>query len=299
VWSGKDYIKGANVGVSNYLTSKDAENMIRSFINNQKDTDCALSPYLNLDNHHPEVIVLFTEGQLRSEQLTTYADSLLKFRSILSSAQSSLQAPFVDMSSAFDMSVVNIVTSIQESTGSTFYFGKGTPLLTDILSRDENAVSSSRHHIEEILRKKSAIFSNGKTDLIIVYLSTMTESSDKFTETDSTISEVHKLILSHTDDYVCVYTALSYENPEFMKFGAKNVPMKRFLSGSLQGNGTNGTVPTDNTTSNNSVPVFRQYFGGWFWELFVVMAVLLPFLIIGTYSIDSIQTPLFEDKKKN
>jgi len=126
----------------------------------------------------------------------------------------------------------------------------------------------------------------------------MTASPAKFTETDNTISEVHKLITAHTDNYLSIYSAQAYDNPEFnMEFGTKQpqqVLMKRYLSATLQTNGTNGT-----NGSNSTVPIFRQYFGGWFWELFLTMLVLVPLLIIGTYSIDSIQTPIFDAKKKN
>jgi len=293
VWSGKDYITGPNVGVSTSITSIDAENMIRSFIL-KRNTESALSQYLHLDQKRPEVIVLFTDAQLRSEQLTTYAADLLKFRNILSTAASSLQAPFVDMRTAFDSNIVNVVYSIQEVSGMVFYFGKGTPLLSDILSRDEKTVSASRNNLEETLKKHTQIFSNGKTDLIIVYLSTT--GSKKFTETDTTISEVHKFISSRTNDYVSVYTALAYDNPEFnVEFGSTDeiqpVISKRYVFETSQDNNTNGT--------NTTVPVFRQYFAGWFWELFVTLLILVPLLIIGTYAIDSIQTPLFEAKKKN
>jgi len=295
VWSGKDYIIRPNVGVSTYLTSNDAEIMIRSFIQNEKEDSeySPLSQYLHTGNQ-PEIMVLFTEVQLRSDQLTTYSDSLSKFRNILSSAPTSLQAPFMDMPSAFDGNILNIVNSVQEVHGRVFYFGKGSPLLNDIISREQNTVVASRSDFEGTL-KNSNIFSNGKTDLIIIYLSTMTASPAKFTETDTIISEVNKYISSITDDYLCVYTGLAYDNPEFnMEFGIKRTIMnKRYLSSTLQDN--NGTT---NGTKNSTVPIFRQYFGGWFWELFLTMLVLIPFLIIGTYSIDSIQTPLFEPKKK-
>jgi len=290
VWSGKNYISGANVGISKSLTSTDVEIMLQSFIAYEPSI-CALSQYIHTDEH-PEVIVLFAEAQLRSEQLSTNAESLLKFRNILSTAKSSLQAPFIDMSSAFDIHVMNIVRDVQTVSGKIFYFGKGTTLFNDILRLEENTVSSQISKIEDILNKNSKIYSNGKTDFIIVYISTL-EGSAKFTETDNIISEVHNLISSHTDNYLCVYTALAYDNPEFNIQFVTGIPVAKryFLQDTNNTNNTNAT--------NGTVPVFRQYFGGWFWELFLTMFLLVPLLIIGTYAIDSIQTPLFEDKKKN
>jgi len=277
VWSGKDgYISGDNVGISKDLSSKDVENMLLG--------------YIVKNDEHPEVLVLFAEAQLRSEQLSTYAGSLAKFRNILKTAKSSLQAPYVDMKNAFDVNVINIARII---SGEVFYFGKGSPLLNDISRTKEKVVSNRILKVEEILNKHSSIYTDGKTDIVIIYLSNSERSAAKFTETDNIISQVHNLISSHTDNYLCAYTALAYDNPEFNIEFASTGPeeKKRFI---LQ-NTTNNT--------NGTVPVFRQYFGGWFWELFITLMLLVPLLIIGTYAIDSIQTPILEpekaDDKKN
>jgi len=140
-----------------------------------------------------------------------------------------------------------------------------------------------------LLKKTSKIFTNGVTDLIVVYLSAVHESPAKFAETDYILGNVHTLISSQTSDYVSVYTALAYDNPDFnFDFGSRQTVAKRFI---LQSN-------SSSNNSNTSVPIFRQYFGGWFWELFVCMLIMIPLLVIGTYSIDSIQTPIFESKKK-
>jgi hypothetical protein len=309
LWSGKDFIKGEHVGVSNYVTETDIEILLRSLIHKQYNIG-TLSQYVD-STYHPEVLVIFAEAQLRSEQLSTYASSLLKFREILRSAESSLQAPFVDMPTAFDIHLVNVVKSVHEAQGDVFYLGKGSPLLKDILNRDPNTIVTTVAAMENTLKKNEKIFSNGKTDIIIVYLSTMTESSGKFKVTDSVISDIHGLISSQTDDYVCVYTGLAFDNPEYnVDFGSKQTSSRKRHISSMQAGNDTAPAPAPeispspapmkpNATNNGTVPVFRQFFGGWFWELFVCMIVMLPFLIIGTYAIDSIQTPIFESKKKN
>jgi len=311
LWSGKDFVKGEHVGVSHYVTPHDTEILLLSLIHKEINIG-VLSPYVD-SKYHPEVLVLFAEAQLRSEQLSTYASSLTKFREILRSAESSLQAPFVDMPTAFDSHLVNVVNSVHQKEGSIFYVGKGSPLLKDILNSDRNTFVTTLRDFERIIKKDDKIFSNGKTDLVIVYLSSMTESSGKFKDTDMAISDIHRVISSKTDDYVCVYTGLAYDNPEYnVEFGVRQ-SFKRHISSMQQfGNDTvpspvpspmpNGTVPSPSPMppgNNTEIPIFRQFFGGWFWELFVCMIVMLPFLIIGTYAIDSIQTPLFEPKKKN
>jgi len=292
VWSGTDYLKGSN-RVSQYITPGETEQLIRSFVNRGPFSGI-LSDYVNFDsNHQPEVIVLFIEAQLRSEQLSTYASSLTSFKNILKNSPSSLQVPFVDMSSAFDGHVIQIVKSINEATGKVYYFGKGSHLLQDILQLNPNTVIGLKPDFENTIKKNSKIFTNGVTDLILVYFSAHHESPDKFAETDSVITNVHTLISSHTSDYVSVYTALAYDNPEFnYEFGGdkRKTVAKRFILQSHNGTSNN---------SNQSVPsIFRQYFGGWFWELFICLLIMIPLLVIGTYGIDSIQTPIFESKKK-
>jgi len=312
LWSGKDFVKGEHVGVSNYVNSLDTEILLLSLITKQNNIG-GLSSYVD-SKYHPEVLVLFAEAQLRSEQLSTYASSLTKFREILRNAESSLQAPFVDMPTAFDIHLINVVKSVHQNQGNLFYVGKGSPLLKDILIRDPKTVVTTLGAFENTIKKNDEIFSNGKTDLIIVYLSSLIECSGKFKETDIAISDIHGIIASKTDDYVCVYTGLAYDNPEYnVEFGTRQpASRKRHMASILQNATAPEPSPAPSTdapmapspmmpanATNATIPIFRQFFGGWFWELFVCMLVMLPFLIIGTYAIDSIQTPLFEPKKKN
>jgi len=154
VWSGTDYLKGSNIRESRYITPGETEQLIRSFVNRDHFRGI-LSDYANFDsNKRPEVIVLFIEAQLRSEQLSTYAHSLISFRDILKTSASSLQVPFVDMSTAFDGHVINIVKSIHETKGKVYYFGKGSHLLKDILYLNpDNTVVVHKHELENTFKK--------------------------------------------------------------------------------------------------------------------------------------------------
>jgi len=289
VWSGKNYIKGQNVGVSDYVTTSEVEDMLRSFFKGESHS--FLTQYVDISLGAPEVVVLFAEAQLRSEQLSIYASSLGQLKELIRNSESSLSVPFVDMPSAFDINVANIAYTAK-STGKVFYIGKGSALLHDIKRRVPETIVTVTEDLEFNLKRNSPIFSDGVTDFIVIYLPKTTASTEKFEETDKVIHKVNSVVSTYTPNYVCAYTALAYDNPEFnMEFGEKMITTKRYVSYSLQvHNGTNDT--------NSTVPVFRQYFGGWFWELFVTMLVLVPLLITGTYAIDSIQTPLFDPKMK-
>jgi len=166
-----------------------------------------------------------------------------------------------------------------------------------ILSREEKTITADFvSSMPNLLNKYEKVFSDGKTDLIIVYLSGSGDA--KFEQTDKVIADVHRQISAVTENYVCVYTGLSYDNPDY-NVDFSGTKQQHYALPSLKRYIHQVANNTPNGTSNGSVPVFRQYFGGWFWELFVVMLVLVPLLIIGTYAIDSIQTPIFEAKKKN
>jgi hypothetical protein len=289
VWSGKNYIKGQNVGVSDYVTASEVEDMLRSFFKGESHS--FLTQYVDTSVGSPEVVLLFAEAQLRSEQLSIYASELGQLKDLIRNSESSLSAPFVDMPSAFDINVANIAYQAK-SSGKVFYIGKGSVLLHDIKHKVPETIVAISEDTEHTLKRNSAIFSDGVTDFIVIYLPKTTANSEKFKETDKTIRKVNSIVSTYTPNYVSAYTALAYDNPEFnMEFGEKTIITKRYVSYSLQtSNGTNVT--------NGTVPVFRQYFGGWFWELVVTLVVLVPLLIIGTYAIDSIQTPLFDPKMK-
>jgi len=267
------------------------EDMLRSFF--KSESHSFLTQYVDTSKGSPEVVILFTEAQLRSEQLSIYASSLGQLKDLIKNSESSLSAPFVDMPSAFDNNVADIAHHASKS-GEVFYIGKGSALLHDIIRKAPTTKQMAPHDLDKTLKSNSGIFSDGVTDLIVIYLSKTTANTEKFEETDKVIKRVNSIVSSQTQNYVCAYTALAYDNPEFnMEFGEKTIITKRYVSYSLQSN--NGTNNTNNT-NGTSVPIFRQYFGGWFWELFVTMLVLIPLLVTGTYAIDSIQTPLFDPK---
>jgi hypothetical protein len=297
VWSGKNYIKGQNVGVSDYVTSSEVEDMLRSFF--KSESHSFLTQYVDTSKGSPEAVILFAEAQLRSEQLSIYASSLIQLKESIKHSESSLSAPFVDMPSAFDNNVANIAYHAKKSSGKVIYIGKGSALLHDIKRKSPETIEASYESLDNTFKRNSGIFSDGVTDLIVIYLPKMNANTEKFEESDKVIHRVNSIVTSLTQNYVCAYTALAYDNPEFnMEFGEKTIMTKRYVSYTLQG--TNGTNNSNNT-NGTSVPIFRQYFGGWFWELFVTLLVLIPLLITGTYAIDSIQTPLFDPKmnKKN
>jgi len=253
----------------------------------------------------PEVVILFLEPELRSEDLSVYASSFTNLKNLLKTEKSSLYAPFVDLELSLESTVLSLVDTTVSNSGKVFHVGGSRPSFAQ--SRPKTVINIA--DVQEIITEYSQIFTNSKTDLIIVYLSSNGASQEKFKETDTVINLVHTIISSSTTKYVALYTALSYADPH-LQMDYSSSHLKRSLSQtgnntapspsivpvpSPFSNGTNTTVPTN---GNTTIPIFRQYFGGWFWELVIVCTVLIPLLLISVFAIDSIQTPIFESKKK-
>jgi hypothetical protein len=245
-----------------------------------------LSQYAS-PNLYPEVIIIFAERKIRSDQLSVHKSAFTNLRQLIQTEKSSLVAPFVDLSVSFDNSILKM---IHNTEGKIFYVGKGSTLLRDLKTLNPAPTIVSKDKLEETI--SDSIFTNGVTDLIIVYLdSYYSDLDNKFKESDATIKYVQSFISSKTSKYVGVYTGLEYDEPHLTtKFmGAGFQHEKRFILQMINGTSPNGTIP-----------IFRQFFGGWFWELFLICIILVPLLIIGVCAIDGIQTPIFPksvDKK--
>jgi len=289
IWCGEGYLRDRNIAVSNTVSIGDVENLMRSFVATSSVQEGVLSQYLS-PNLHPEVVVVFAERKIRSDQLSIHKNSFTNLRNLIQTEKSSLVAPFVDLSVSFDNTIINMAHTTQ---GKVFYVGKGSTLLQD-LKTQKSALTVVSQKLEETV--PDSVFSNGVADLIVVYLdSFFTDLDNKFKESDATIKNVQSFISSKTTKYVGVYIGLEYDEPHLTsKFVGSEMPVskheKRYF---LQMSNVTATV-------NATVPLFRQFFGGWFWELFLVCIILVPLLTVGMFAINGIQTPIFPksiDKK--
>jgi len=295
VWSGENYINAKNVGISTTISYTDVELILQSFISTTSLEGTKLSIYL--PNKQPEVLVVFVESELRSDQLSLFSQYFTNLMNLMETSSSSLFMPFVDLCVSLDSTIANIAYSTKHNSGKVIYFGKGTILLRDIKNRVSSTIISSINDMENVLKNQNEIFSNGVTDLIIVHLDSRTISlEEKFSFSDSTISRVQSIVSSNTKEFIGVYTSLAYDDPE-LNLDFVRVHSKRFIQApTAQNVSINGT--TSNSTNGTTAPqTFKKFFGGWFWELFLVCLVLIPLLIVGVYAINAIQTPLYESKK--
>jgi len=297
IWSGAGYLTGQNIAVTNTLTPSEVGDLLYSFASSSGKTG-VLSQYAS-PKSIPEVIVIFAEHKIRSDQVSTHKKSFTNLKNYLQTEESSLFAPFVDLAVSFDSFVVNLayttqVQNGQVQNGQVFYVGKGSILLHDLTRRVPSTTILTLEKFAQVF-SKSAIFSNGVTDIIIVYLDSKLPSLDiKFKESDDTIKSVQTLVSSKTSKYVSAYVGLECDELQLTTKFADREPQYVYNSKRFILQYANGTSNNTNAT----IPIFRQYFGGWFWELFLICIILIPLLIIGVFGINGIQTPIFEDVKK-
>jgi len=137
--------------------------------------------------------------------------------------------------------------------------------------------------MDELNNIPNSIYTNSKTDLIIVHLGTNDNAKERYDNSVSTIINLNQHISTQTSKYLAVYTGLSYDAPpkSLHTYSKRNVFQ------------TSDIVFDQNNCTNcsNGSGWFFTYFGGWFWEVLLFVVITTPVLVAGIYAIDSIQSP--------
>jgi len=164
----------------------------------------------------PEVVVVFVENKLRTDQFTQYTRQSAKehqtfnrLRTAFKSSKSSASCPCVLASEYLPLSdVISQTTNdlLQSSPTSTVYIvndQSATQIQSGVISR------TLVQFLQEI-SLGNAIFSNGVTDFVAIYFSPKEENTQATTlsEDDSYIGTIHQIINKETDgNYIAVFTA--------------------------------------------------------------------------------------------
>eukprot|EP01124_Arcella_intermedia_P019454 TRINITY_DN2676_c0_g1_i1.p1 TRINITY_DN2676_c0_g1~~TRINITY_DN2676_c0_g1_i1.p1 ORF type:complete len:303 (+),score=64.47 TRINITY_DN2676_c0_g1_i1:50-958(+) len=239
-----------------------------------------------------EINFIFVEPQMRSYHISLYKDSFPHLRKMMKE-QFSLQIPSIDLQFSLRGSLINAAQKNINRQGKVIYAGSSSSVQQDLMTKFPQTISTSIANLKDVIAE-NALLLNKVPDLVIVYLDSKSSNLEyKYKESDNTINQVIQDLDSLTGDYTAIYTALQYDDPHYTTSFATSLSQKRFALEVLD-----ILNSTSNTSSNSTIPVFRQYFGGWFWELFLVCMFVIPSLLIGVFSINNVQTPLFETKKK-
>ncbi|EGG19884.1 hypothetical protein DFA_06987 [Cavenderia fasciculata] len=272
--------------VINTFEASQFESMLNSMIKGQS------TPLIK--KHMPELITIFVEDTLRTDELSTILGSykqnsdggdLSAIKSNMESAGSSVFIPYATTSG-------NFVSSILNSLASDFQ--------GQIYVASESASSfkiAGASHIELTNIKKSlpsSIFSNQVADILVVVL----PKTESYAQHNEHIKQVSKIVESK--DTVTFFTAenitplsfnLDQENEVVSSFGSRAFdPVVNANSSS----GSNSSASSSSSSSGGKTgggDDYFNYFTGPVLETYLVVMILLAILFTGICCIGDLQVP--------
>lgn len=293
MWSDKQLFTKSQV--TDTVSTEDIDFALTSLFNKNTNKASKISSVFNEDATTPEVVILFVESKLRTDQVpfiasaygSTPGGSLSHLKSSMEAAKSTLAMPYAAVSGVtlLDQTLLDLID--QTASGNVFMSSVGGSQLFSRIKQLSSVKSVELSNIMSTLQANNA-FTNGVADLVIVCFDTTSD----FSQHDSIIADLLKSI-SAKGNYVAAYTAnmpsasnmiWTFEEHNKEEF-ARIVDL--YMDEPLtDGNGTG------NTTNPNSTHHKRiNYFPGPFLEALLVVAILLTMLFTGACAIFSLQTP--------
>jgi len=215
MWSNTEYFVGRNVHVDGYLSSEE----VSHFLTKQESK---IQKYLNEKRIEPEVIFVFVEPELRTEQFPMLANShsshpnggaFGKLKGTMESySTSSISIPYTHVGDSNTIAS-SIISKLKRNLaeGAKILLAKDT---------DSNILGSIESEIERVSldQLKSAsnkwdLLSNGKTDVIVVCFNSPVLHMDNIDQVTSNYAAddayINSLLHSFGSSYLAIFTAES------------------------------------------------------------------------------------------
>lgn len=287
MWSDKQIFSKTHV--LDTITTGDVEYALSSLFHKNTNKESKLATSFNEDVAATELVILFVEPELRTDQVpyiasayaSTPGGSLSHLKKAMETATSSLSIPYaaVDVS-LFDSVIEDIVDQVD---GQVFISAFDGSNLFSRLRYLDSVTSVTIASLTDTLNAAS-VFDNHKTDLVVVCF----EPSNLLASHDRSIGQL-MASFGNKGNYVAMYAA--------------NMPVKNELSWTFEthsraefqrnvelymfdvDNSSNGTHQTNSTSTT------INYFPGPFLEALLVCAILIAMLFTGACAIFGLQTP--------
>jgi len=294
MWSDKQIFSYPKSQFVDTISTKDIDFALASLLKTRTNENSKLSTSFNENMGAPEVVVLFIEPELATDQVpqiasafaSTLGGSFSHLKDTLEAASSSLVMPYVNVDEVtlFDETLSNAFDTLKE--GSIFVTRTTGSDLFVRLGRQAGVKSVEIDSLMTELKSANA-FTNGVTDLVIVCFDKPVNGKvATFASHDEIIGSVSQNIRTATKgNYVAMYSAnrpsasrltWSFNQPteadDFIRFVMMD-----------DDNITNKTNSTNSTTVN--------YFPGALIEVYLIAAILIAMLFTGGCAIFSLQTP--------
>jgi len=260
--------------------------------------DSKLATSFNSNKETPEVIVIFVEPELATDQFSQYASayastpggSFSHLKETLDAATSSLVIPYATVAqiSLFDRALSNAYESMKE--GSVFIARAADSDLFILLGRQSGVKTVEIDSLMTELRSANA-FANGVTDLVVVCFDKPASSkAATFSSHDEIIGTISQGVQSGTKgNYVAMYSANMPSASRFIWNFDSHTETERFAKRYIFAD-TNVTNITNSTNSTNTTYTVN-YFPGALIEVYLITAILLAMVFTGGCAIFSLQTP--------
>eukprot|EP01113_Clastostelium_recurvatum_P010431 TRINITY_DN1518_c0_g1_i1.p1 TRINITY_DN1518_c0_g1~~TRINITY_DN1518_c0_g1_i1.p1 ORF type:complete len:313 (+),score=120.76 TRINITY_DN1518_c0_g1_i1:80-1018(+) len=221
-----------------------------------------------------EIVVLFVEQQLRTDQVSKYASAgqFSGIKALVDGAASSFVAPY-----AVAGEEGSLVQGAVEHAAALD--GAKVVLATQEGSYMNAANVDARVALEDLASflASSDILSNGQADLLVVSFASGAAH-------DAQVSEIIAAVAARTNKYAAIYTAASAPAPPAAEVVAESHMYSRFFFDDAN----NQT----NCTGNGTTIVYdRDFFIGTMLEVYVISAILLSIVLCGLCNMWELQTP--------
>jgi hypothetical protein len=237
LWSGQRAFLDDHAEVAEVLKFQDIHNTFSKLVNPTTFStrrSSALDSYVYQGYGHPEVLVAFVGATMGSSEFAMaeggYSEKTSSLQNTLSSAQSTLVAPYVFSDGRISDDLVHTVAANPQSK-----------IVTVHLSEGQGSTSGCSSLLAQLQENKN-IFSNDVSDLVLV----------KFSSYNSQIGDCVKRVMdvvkSNTDNHLALLSADQPSTQVLMAFNTEEIaaaaPPKRLRRSFLQASSSdNSTYP--------------------------------------------------------
>jgi len=292
VWSKQNFFEG-NQQYLNTISNLDIEKLLQTSVGVETTIESSVDSLLNsLRSKHPEVVILFIESNLGTEQLCQLSSAYSRnatdsvFRNLknsLGSATSSIIFPYTLSGNSFSLSETILEVSLQlhaqQPTASIYLVRpEGGQGLHNLAS---SPVFESKTPDQLLVELQNApIYNNGATDLIVVSF------NQNFAQDDAFLGTVEHIVSEKTEgNYLSMFSGLRPTRSRVLR----QIQVGNDLDNVTYTGGT-GCGSRDVQDAHNC-NAYTTFFPIAVFQIIVVVVTLLIIVCFGIICTCSLQTP--------
>jgi len=243
-----------------------------------------LAHYVDGSASVPEIVVLFIEPELRTDQIfqlsSAYSNApdggeMKNIRNFLQNSAQSNTAPYGMLANDRPFTYSAIYNLVEKMGDKLILVKQGAAEVPSV----QSSTNLDLEDLESYLIAHPSLFTNGQTELVVVYF----QKEAYMTVHDTLVGSIFTLVSTHTTSSVAIYTA---DRP---------TPLGTHLSFSLPVEDRVETLYLDSyfvvPCNNTTIEYTANFFGGPMLEVYLMVFTLLGILLIGLCGLFELQTP--------